>query len=200
MILSILVCLSLVDLRPVANEPNRFSACLLVSETAIQEGVDPFLAVALAWNESSMLDRTSRAGAKGFMQVVPKYACKDCDLVQAGCRMLKGWLKSTGGDRLRAVAHYNSGRSIKQSSLGWARYVVGFEKRMKRRCKNAGYIRILASLVRERQYTERLFRYLDEWGFARKPDRTPRDRWSIQGEDAWISEQWGSGSIRPFSY
>ena len=130
MIKAFAICLALAALEPTVAQTHRFQTCMAVGMVAEREGVDPSLAVALAWHESSMLTSlVSRAGAVGPLQVVPRWGCpggqKDgCDLIGAGVRMLKMWQRHTRGDDRMAVAHYNGGRKPGKSSVRWARWVI----------------------------------------------------------------------------
>lgn len=92
----------------------------LVAKTAREMGVDPKLAVAVAWAESRFGKNAgpSKAGAVGVMQVMPENAkplgMEVSDLqnreanVKAGLTLLKNSLDRFGGNEILAVAGYNT--------------------------------------------------------------------------------------------
>lgn len=127
------ICLALAHLEPSVAEPDRFQTCLAVGLTASGEGVDPSLAIALAWHESSMLWVTSRAGAVGPLQVIPRWGCPKvgpCDLIRGGLYILKAHLRRRS--TLASIAHYNAGRSPGRRAWRWARHVVRLHKQLTR--------------------------------------------------------------------
>jgi soluble lytic murein transglycosylase-like protein len=107
------------------SEGELAPAETLVVETARRLGVDPALALAVAWQESR-LDQSARSvtGAVGIMQVEPDTArivARDLGTgldigsapnnVTAGVVWLRSLLQSYGGDRSSALAAYYEGPS-----------------------------------------------------------------------------------------
>lgn len=105
------------------NQGSTATNAALVVETARHQGVEPALALAVAWQESR-LDESARssAGAIGIMQVEPdtsRLASQDlgvtidprqaADNVTAGLFWLHSLLSSYGGDRSSALAAYYEG-------------------------------------------------------------------------------------------
>lgn len=103
--------------------------CADVAVSARLEGAPPDLAVALAWSESRFRrDLTSRHGAAGPLQVVPRWACpggraEGCDLVRAGARVLRAQL-DRHGDAARAVCHYAAGNDCNARAARYGRFVA----------------------------------------------------------------------------
>ncbi len=108
----------------VRRVPGAFSICKQVARTAISEGVDPVLAVAVAYHESRFRDIPSNRGVaimrikgttrsslstaieQGALQVKPKWHCPQrklngCDTTLAGVRLLKGLVTKHGDNALR---------------------------------------------------------------------------------------------------
>jgi len=92
---------------------SRTVVCVDVVLAARARGVDPRLAVSVAWHESRMAPNDeSSAGAVGPMQVVPRWWCPEgrragCDVVDAGMEALATY---TGRYGLReGLARYNAG-------------------------------------------------------------------------------------------
>ena len=81
---------------------KRQSVCEDVMEEADRQGVEPLLAVAVAWRESALTrNAKSSAGAVGPMQVIPRFWCKSkpCDYIEAGVRALKYYTGRYGVQR-----------------------------------------------------------------------------------------------------
>lgn len=75
------------------NLKHRDMICSRIVVTANDFGVDPYLAAAVAFEESKFSFRTSSAGAIGPMQILPKYWCpgkkaKGCNTIYHGVRAL----------------------------------------------------------------------------------------------------------------
>jgi len=102
---------------------GRAATCVDVSARARAAGVEPALAVALAWHESR-LDagaRNSRTGAAGALQVLPRWHCpgrrpRGCDLTGAGLAAIADFTERFG------------------AGGGLAAYVCGPVRRRGRRC------------------------------------------------------------------
>ncbi len=94
---------------------------LMVAEEAIRQGVNPNLAVAIAYQESKLLTNVRRGndGEYGIMQVLPstgkemgfdENALQDpAKNIAAGIQYLKRGLQETGGDTKLTAAFYNGG-------------------------------------------------------------------------------------------
>lgn len=116
--------LALATLAPTATT-QQMSVCIQVLQASEQRGLPPSLVAALSWHESRFHDdRTSRVGAVGPLQVLPKYWCKTtpCDHIEAGLDALQWYIKKTS-TYLHAVCRYNAG-TCKKSSSPWSRKVM----------------------------------------------------------------------------
>lgn len=86
----------------------------IIRKWSEKHGVDPHLVVAVIKVESGFNPRaTSYAGAKGLMQIMPKYHyCKDYfnpeENIKVGTKLLAGYIKEEGDLKL-ALRRYNSG-------------------------------------------------------------------------------------------
>jgi hypothetical protein len=70
------LCAFALALLPVRDTQHSATVCLDVATTSIRAGVDPALAVAIAWGESRLRDDVvSPVGAVGPLQVVRRYWC-----------------------------------------------------------------------------------------------------------------------------
>jgi soluble lytic murein transglycosylase-like protein len=101
------------------------TTCIDVATEAVRVGVNPALAVSLSWHETRLRPGlTSKAGAMGPLQVIPKFWCKSepCDYVEAGLRALRFYLNKEPNDR-KAICRYNAG-TCKPKSWAWAGKVV----------------------------------------------------------------------------
>jgi soluble lytic murein transglycosylase-like protein len=116
-----------------------------VQAVAVQYGVSPSLAAAIAWQESGFNNAmVSSANARGVMQVMPgtwDYVQRNLaqrqldpssatDNVHAGVMYLRRLLDETGGDESAAVAGYYQGlRSIRERGLyeDTSRYVANVQ-------------------------------------------------------------------------
>lgn len=90
----------------------------MVQAAAVQYGVDPNLALAVAQRESGLNpNATSSAGAQGVMQLMPATAASlgvtnpydPTQNINAGVRYLASLLSQYGGDTTKALAAYNWG-------------------------------------------------------------------------------------------
>jgi len=94
---------------------------LMVAQEAVKQGVNPNLAVAIAYQESKLLTNVRRGndGEYGIMQVLPstgkemgfdEKALQDpAKNIAAGIQYLKRGLEETGGDTKLTAAFYNGG-------------------------------------------------------------------------------------------
>lgn len=90
----------------------------MVQAAAVQYGVDPGLALAVAQRESGLNpNATSSAGAQGVMQLMPATAASlgvsnpydPTQNINAGVRYLASLISQYGGDTTKALAAYNWG-------------------------------------------------------------------------------------------
>jgi murein DD-endopeptidase MepM/ murein hydrolase activator NlpD len=95
-----------------------------IDDLAKQEGIDPDLLRAIAWNESHFDPQAiSRIGAKGILQVMPETALKfgatnleDPDQVtRAGAHYLRHLLDTYPGDLTKVLSAYNGGEAAVES-------------------------------------------------------------------------------------
>lgn len=90
----------------------RTIVCEAVGRQALEQGVDPMLAIAVAMVESRFTDVLSKKGAKGPMGVIPKYTCPRkgvCNYIEAGVRALKIHLDNNHWDYCQSLAQFNRG-------------------------------------------------------------------------------------------
>ena len=109
----------------------QMSTCIDVATEAVRAGLDPALAVSLSWHETRLRPGlTSKVGAQGPLQVIPKFWCKSepCDYVEAGLRALKYYLRKEPNER-KAICRYNAG-SCKPKSWAWAGKVIKLKKQL----------------------------------------------------------------------
>lgn len=117
--------------RRVAN-----NTCLAVAKEAKLQEVDRAGAIALAFAESRFLPRvTSRRGAKGPLQVIPKWHCPKqgkCDYIKAGVSALKTFMRLFPSSFADAVCHYNSGldADCPERSVSFALYVDNLRQKV----------------------------------------------------------------------
>jgi soluble lytic murein transglycosylase len=98
----------------------------IIRQQARDKGLDPSLVAAIIYRESKFRDLTSKAGAKGLMQILPSTAefvasksggtkFREDDLadpqinISYGCWYLRYLLDLYGGNEIAAVAAYNAG-------------------------------------------------------------------------------------------
>ena len=104
--------------------------CENVAIEADRSGMDPFVAVALSWEESRFTENAkSTEGAIGAMQVIPRYSpcLKDkedpCTIIKAGVIAYLKWLETYETPRL-ALCHYNNGNTCHGSGRRYANRVL----------------------------------------------------------------------------
>src|SRR5919198_4262786 len=139
----IVAAIVLVLLGPVENAFKEITLPLqhedIIRQQAAQKRLDPALIAAVIYGESKFRDQTSKAGAKGLMQLLPgtaefiarrsggtQFEQKDLGNPQInisyGCWYLRYLLDRYNGNRVAAIAAYNAGhRSIDRwggSTLG----------------------------------------------------------------------------------
>lgn len=94
---------------PTPLSPRQETVCRQVSTKAAQAGIDPVLAVAVAYHETKFIPKVGAAGELGPLQAMPKYWCPKkgkCDPLQAGIKALGYYLRKH--DTLRmALTRYN---------------------------------------------------------------------------------------------
>ena len=119
---------------------TRLKTCVSVVDAANKNSIDPSLFASISWVESGFFPNvTSRAGAKGPLQVIPKYFCprkraKGCDLIAAGVKAWKAWsARSLAKSGLnvsqearwaKALCHYNNGNTCYSSGKRYARRIL----------------------------------------------------------------------------
>jgi len=112
----------------------RIAICDSVGKTASQKGVDPILAIAIAFAETGFSDATSKKNAKGPLGVVARYHCPKnedldtCNYLEAGIQAIQTCLDMSDYDYCSALALYNRGVSGKcekgRSEYAYAQYVM----------------------------------------------------------------------------
>ena len=140
-----MVCASALSMTQATEDSikSRSEICGEVGRRAVESDIDPALAIAIAWTETRFSDATnSTSGATGPMQVIPRYWCKTksragCDLIGAGLRAFSVYKRRT--TIREALCRYGSGKSCRESAGGdrYARRVLGFYKRLKKRSRDA---------------------------------------------------------------
>jgi soluble lytic murein transglycosylase-like protein len=84
--------------------------CQEVATRARDMGVDPALAVSVAYEETRFQrDLKSPSGAVGPLQALPVYWCPkvgECNEIDAGLRALRYYVRRERGDELRALTAY----------------------------------------------------------------------------------------------
>ena len=136
------VCLSfaLTYYTDIGQRQTVNNTCRAVAYEAKRQDVAPSKAIALAWAESGFLpDVTSKVGAKGPMQVMPKWWCKPyrekgkpCDYIESGVRALKAFERLFPKSFVDTVCHYNSGVDEKcpEKSLRFAGFVDSLRQKV----------------------------------------------------------------------
>ena len=125
--------------------PTMQTACVSVAVEAGKQGMDRYLALAMAWEESRFTPTAvSPEGAVGTMQVIPRWACPNrtrqgCDLVAAGVRAYLSWLARYKEPRL-ALCHYNSGNRCNSRSNAYAVRVERRAKKLGRAVVDTAYV------------------------------------------------------------
>jgi soluble lytic murein transglycosylase-like protein len=119
--------------------PAKIKVCEEIVDRAETIGVDPTLAVAVAYEESRLRFVKSKKGAQGPMGVLPKYHCPVegyCDLVTAGIEALGKNLYDYKGNVCKALAVYNRGLrgrcSKGRSEYYYAKRVMKLQRRIKK--------------------------------------------------------------------
>ena len=112
----------------------RAWTCLDVSREARAQGVEPTLAVAVAWHESRFdVAARSSQGARGVMQVMPRWWCprgtaEGCDLTAAGVAALRSYLAQHDGPAAGLCA-YNAGNKCGPRGRRYAEAVLASARR-----------------------------------------------------------------------
>jgi hypothetical protein len=116
--------------------------CVDVGVMAKRYDVDVTSALALAWSESRFtVDNTSGKGAKGALQVIPKWWCEDrhdCDYTEAGIKALKAFSRLYPKSFVDTVCHYNSGteKECNSRSVSFAMYVDDLRDKVRRTARS----------------------------------------------------------------
>ena len=120
---------------------DRAAVCMEVGKVAEDLELPVALVVSVALEESRFVrDLKSKAGARGPMQIIPRYHCPDpmgrhrphkragviagCDLILDGVKALRWFWATYEHDWGLALAHYNSGEKIYASSRAYARRIM----------------------------------------------------------------------------
>jgi len=128
---------------------ERVGVCLEVARAAENEELMVSIVVSVALEESAFQRKLrSKAGAMGPLQIIPRYHCPNaqgehkpherrgtlqgCDLVKDGVKAVGWFWRTYDHDWQRALAHYNSGTKIYNSSRAYARRVMRRSKRIER--------------------------------------------------------------------
>lgn len=117
----LLVCSFFWGLQTTTPSKDQVSSCEDIVIASLNTGEDPALMLSIAWNESAFkTTETSKAGAVGPLQVLPRYWCpkgrkKGCDLVAAGFKAWTTYFEMEEGDELQALCRYNSGKKCGKS-------------------------------------------------------------------------------------
>ena len=125
---------------------SRLGTCIQIAnatESMSNPEIPPSLTVALAYEESAFTDATSKAGARGPMQVIPHYVCdgvatSKCDLIKAGLKALVYW-RGVSKTIFQAVCRYNSGNRCSKAGRGYAKRVLLRQKRYQLQMKHISY-------------------------------------------------------------
>ena len=119
------LCSAIVEANVGTPSSSRARVCVEVATEAQAQGVDPLLAVSVAWRESAFIrSARSSAGAVGPMQVLPRFWCKSkpCDHIEAGVRALRYYTERHGvNDGLCA---YFSGKPCGSASRHYMQAVL----------------------------------------------------------------------------
>jgi soluble lytic murein transglycosylase len=128
--LAVLVAAGLVLFGPVENAIKEITLPLrhedIIRQQAREKNLDPALIAAVIYRESKFRDQTSKAGAKGLMQILPdtakfiasksggtRFELADLATPQIniayGCWYLRYLLDEYAGNRVAAIAAYNAG-------------------------------------------------------------------------------------------
>jgi len=116
---------------PSWRDPSRATIRRLITDTARRHDVDPYLALAISWQEAGwQMHHTSSAGAIGAMQVMPDtglwmslYAGRRLDLrstrdnITAGVLLIRVLRDMTHGQREQIAAYYQGVGSVQRGEL-----------------------------------------------------------------------------------
>jgi hypothetical protein len=123
MICILATCLALLAQEPMPTNRlmKKFNSCARLLQQAETQGLRPIVVGSLAYHESRFSHRVvSKAGAKGILQVIPRYWCPargKCNYVQAGFKAWKTYLKR-GTDLRDSLCLYSTGRHCKKTKGG----------------------------------------------------------------------------------
>lgn len=123
---------AIVGLSSPTAEQKRY--CEDIESAARAADIRAEMLLSLAYHESRLTDATSSAGARGPLQVLPRYFCPGgketgCDLVQAGVRAYLAWQKHASND-IETICKYNAGYKCGKRSIRYARAVIRLAKRI----------------------------------------------------------------------
>ena len=146
--LALILALSGLPVEAQRDLAIREAACALVIEEAEVMGLDPSLALAVAWHESRFFpDASSPKGAIGVMQIVPRYWCPDeqgnfdyhtpsqvlCDSIHWGIHAILFLMDELSLTENEALCAYNSGKITRgRCRFAYPRIVRRFQRRIRR--------------------------------------------------------------------
>ena len=140
--ITLATCIVLLSFEPMPTHllQKRMNTCTGLLNQARDHGVDPLIIGSIAYRESRFTTgRTSYAGAKGILQVIPKYWCPKrgkCNYTHAG---FKAWRTYKKNRSIReALCRYGSGQACKFNAGGrrYAKLVLRTIKRTKKGIAN----------------------------------------------------------------
>lgn len=132
------LCMSVLKTEAMPQEVlySRSANCTQLSQLAEEYGHDPVMVIAIAHTESRFdTEAVSSAGARGMMQVLPRYFCPKtgpCDYTHAGLYAWKRW-KERFKKTKDSLCGYNSGKRCKNNHRGtwYANLVLRKYRRLK---------------------------------------------------------------------
>ena len=134
------------------NTPEAKTVCIDVAQSAERLGVDPLLAMAIAYKETHFRPRPGDGGkSRGVLQVSPYYHCpnrqaKGCDMLEAGIRYMRALSHATvlttpkkihkikPSERVayHVACHYKGGHTCGSASKASAYRVVRTMRKMRK--------------------------------------------------------------------
>lgn len=132
-----MLCVTILTGWNVASPVDRsFAVCQAVADEAELAGLDPHYVLALAYTESRFNPHAkSKAGARGPVQILPKYHCprgrlRGCDLIREGIRHLAHLVDKYDAAWDLVLCHWNGGNVCGAGSRRFARIVAGRARKL----------------------------------------------------------------------